>query len=143
MTSASLPAKRQTAPELPSQPLKPPTASGAAARPQTAPAREETPPPPPAHLPQLIELGSKTCVPCKMMAPILDELRRDFSGRLEVIFYDIYERRDMAEAYRIRVIPTQVFLDVEGKEFFRHQGFYPKDEVLARFREHGITLESK
>ena len=78
-----------------------------------------------------------------MMAPILDELRRDYGSQLEVLFYDIYERRDMAEAYQIRVIPTQVFLDAEGKEFFRHQGFYPKDDILAQFRAHGIALESK
>jgi thioredoxin 1 len=101
------------------------------------------PPPVPTRLPQLIELGSKTCIPCKKMAPILEELRQQYSAQLEVIFYDIYERRDMAEAYAIRVIPTQVFLDSEGKEFFRHQGFYPKEEILARFREYGTEVDSK
>lgn len=121
------------------------------AKPQGAPKtvkpsqEERTPSPPssPARRPRLIELGSKTCIPCKMMQPILDELRRDYGSQLEVIFYDIYERRDMAEAYQIRVIPTQVFLDAEGKEFFRHQGFYPKEDILARFEEHGIVLVSK
>jgi thioredoxin 1 len=127
---------------------KPEPAKPQAAPKTVEPPREDrtpapSPPSRPARRPQLLELGSKTCVPCKMMAPILEELRRDYGGQLEVLFYDIYERRDMADAYQIRVIPTQVFLDAEGKEFFRHQGFYPKEDILARFREHGITLESK
>lgn len=143
----------QQKPKPQPQAAPPPTPTSAPARPQAAPKQVETPresrapvtPPPstPARRPQLIELGSKTCTPCKMMAPILGELRQDYGSQLEVTFYDIYERRDMADTYHIRVIPTQVFLDAEGKEFFRHQGFYPKDEILAKFREHGITLESR
>ena len=91
-------------------------------------------------LPQMIELGSKTCVPCQMMQPILAELRKEYKGQLEVPFWDVHEHPDKAKAYGIRVIPTQVFIGADGKEFFRHEGFFPKEDILAKFKEHGITL---
>jgi len=94
----------------------------------------------PNALPQMIELGSKTCVPCQMMQPILAELRKEYKGQLEVPFWDIYEHPDKAKAYHIRVIPTQVFVGADGKEFFRHEGFFPKEDILAKFKEHGVRL---
>jgi len=96
----------------------------------------------PKALPQLIELGSKTCVPCQKMAPILDELRKDYKGQLDVIFYDVYEQTDKATRYGIRVIPTQVFIGSDGKEFFRHEGFFPEEDILATCKEHGIALRA-
>lgn len=94
----------------------------------------------PEALPQMIELGSKTCVPCQMMQPILEELRKEYKGQLEVPFWDIYEHPDKAKSYGIRVIPTQVFVGADGKEFFRHEGFFPKADILAKLKEHGIAL---
>ncbi len=91
-------------------------------------------------LPQLVELGSTTCIPCQMMQPILEELRKEYEGQLEVPFWDIYEHPDKAKAYKIRVIPTQVFIGADGKEFFRHEGFFAKEDILAKFKEHGIIL---
>lgn len=91
-------------------------------------------------LPQMIELGSKTCTPCQMMQPILEELRKEYKGQIEVPFWDIYEHPDKAKAYKIRVIPTQVFIGADGKEFFRHEGFFPKDDILKTFKEHGVVL---
>jgi len=88
----------------------------------------------------MIELGSKTCIPCQMMQPILAELRKEYKGQLEVPFWDVYEHQDKAKSYGIRVIPTQVFIGADGKEFFRHEGFFPKEDILAKFKEHGVTL---
>jgi thioredoxin 1 len=120
-------------------------------RPQARPGLASTSPPGPAAsaqaeaakpkaLPQLIEFGSHTCVPCQKMMPILDELRKDYAGRLEVTFYDVYQHRDKAMESRIRVIPTQLFIGPDGNEFYRHEGFFPKADILARFKEKGITL---
>ena len=88
----------------------------------------------------MVELGSKTCTPCQMMQPILEELRKEYKGQLEVPFWDIYDHPDKAKAYKIRVIPTQVFVGADGKEFFRHEGFFPKADILAKFKEHGVVL---
>ena len=103
-------------------------------------ANTASPPPKENALPQMIEFGSKTCVPCQMMQPILEELRKEYQGQLEVPFWDVYEHPDKAKSYDIRVIPTQVFIGADGKEFFRHEGFFPKEEILAKFKEHGVIL---
>jgi len=78
-----------------------------------------------------------------MMAPILDELREANSGTLPVIFYDVSEQQEKAREYSIRVIPTQIFYDQNGKEFFRHEGFMPKDDIIAKFKEKGVIVKGE
>jgi len=134
----------------PQTPAPAPTTVAANPSPQpaaTPPAEPATKPKPvpnakPKAVPQMIELGSKTCTPCQMMQPILEELRTEYKGQMEVPFWDIYEHPDKAKAYDIRVIPTQVFVGADGKEFFRHQGFFPKADILKTFKEHGIVLRA-
>lgn len=90
-------------------------------------------------LPRMLELGSVGCRPCEMMTPILDELRRDYAGKLSVEFYDVRKDPAPAQKYKIKLIPTQIFLDANGKEFFRHEGFYPKEEIVKVLRQAGIV----
>lgn len=97
-------------------------------------------PPAEVKLPKLVDLGAKKCVPCKMMAPILDELARDFKGKLVVEFIDVWQTPDAGDKYGIQSIPTQIFYDADGKEFFRHEGFFPKEDILAKFREKGYRF---
>ena len=89
-----------------------------------------------------IELGSKGCVPCDMMKPIMDEIKEEYSDQVNVIFHDVKTKDGYAYAqkFEIRVIPTQVFLDSDGNEYFRHEGFFPKEELLKVFREQGVQL---
>lgn len=93
-----------------------------------------------AKLPKLVDLGAGKCVPCKLMEPVLEELRQKCAGRLEVIFVDVGKDPDAGKPYGIRVIPTQIFYDACGKELFRHEGFFPKEEILAKYRELGVDL---
>jgi len=90
------------------------------------------------NLPQLIDLGSKTCIPCKMMEPILEELAREYEDKLDVLFIDVRENPVEAQAYDIRVIPTQLFYDANSQEFFRHEGFFSKEEILQTFKDAGL-----
>ena len=78
-----------------------------------------------------IELGSVNCVPCKMMQPVMKEIEEEYADTVKVVFYDVWTKEDkkIAKQYGIKVIPTQVFLDENGKEFFRHQGFFSKEEI--------------
>jgi thioredoxin 1 len=78
-----------------------------------------------------VELGSVNCIPCKQMQPVMKEIEEKYKGKVEVIFYDVWkkENKDKATFYKIKLIPTQVFLDANGKEFFRHEGFYPAKEI--------------
>jgi len=87
-----------------------------------------------------VELGSVNCIPCKMMQPIMKEIEKEFAGQVKVIFYDVWTEagRPYAEQYRIRVIPTQVFLDTDGKEYFRHEGFFPKEELVKILKQKGV-----
>lgn len=90
--------------------------------------------------PRLLDLGSASCVPCKMMQPVLADLRREYPGRLQVEFIDVWKDAEAGRRYGIEAIPTQILFDAHGKEFFRHTGFYPREEIIARFREQGTAL---
>lgn len=99
-----------------------------------------TPPPPEALIPRLVDVGAGKCVPCKAMAPILDQLRTDFAGRFDVQFVDVWVNPDAAEPYRIRLIPTQIFYGADGRELSRHEGFMSREEILARWGSHGLVF---
>ncbi|SFM99859.1 thioredoxin family protein [Thermodesulforhabdus norvegica] len=86
----------------------------------------------------LVDLGAHKCIPCKMMAPILDELRKEYDGRAAVLFIDVWENREAARRFGIRAIPTQIFYDKEGREVFRHVGFMDKESIVRVFRKLGV-----
>ena len=92
-------------------------------------------------IPLLLDLGATKCIPCKMMAPILEELREEYRGRFEVVFIDIWENKEAISRYNVRVIPTQIFFNAGGKELFRHQGFYSKEQIIAKWKEFDINLD--
>ncbi len=91
-------------------------------------------------LPRLVDLGADKCIPCKMMAPLLVELRSEYEGALKVEFIDVWKNPDEAPKYGIKLIPTQIFFDASGKELFRHEGFYSKEDILAKWTELGVEL---
>lgn len=92
------------------------------------------------QLPKLVDVGADKCIPCIKMAPILDQLRDDFRGELEVLFVDVWKKREEATRYRVQMIPTQIFYAADGKELFRHTGFYSREEILAKWRELGYDF---
>jgi thioredoxin 1 len=98
------------------------------------------PEPKPVKLPKLLDLGADKCIPCKQMEPILEELKKEYAGRLEVVFIDVWKDGKAAQTYGIRSIPTQIFYDAEGNELSRHVGFFSKGDILGRFKEHGIEF---
>jgi thioredoxin 1 len=93
-----------------------------------------------AGLPRLVDLGAGKCIPCKMMAPILEELKKTYAGKLDVVFVDVWEKPDEAKKHNINLIPTQIFYDASGKERFRHEGFFSKEDILAKWKELGADL---
>lgn len=90
--------------------------------------------------PKLVDLGAGKCIPCKMMAPILEELKEEYQGKFDVVFIDVWENKSAGDRYGIRVIPTQIFFDADGKELFRHEGFYSKEDILGKWKELGIAF---
>ena len=97
----------------------------------------------PTELPRLVDLGADKCIPCKMMAPVLKELKTEYAGRMEVEFIDVWKNPDAGRPYRIKLIPTQIFFDASGKERFRHEGFFGKEDILAKWKELGVDLKGK
>jgi len=87
-----------------------------------------------------IELGSVNCIPCKQMQPLMKAIEQKYPEKVKVVFYDVWTQagRPYAQQYGIRVIPTQVFLDENGKEFFRHEGFFPLAEIEKLLQAKGI-----
>ena len=93
-------------------------------------------------IPRLVDLGATKCIPCKMMAPILDDLKTNYVGQLDVQFIDVWEKPDEAKKHGINIIPTQIFYDAAGKELFRHEGFFSRVDILAKWKEFGVDLGS-
>jgi thiol-disulfide isomerase/thioredoxin len=89
--------------------------------------------------PSLVDFGASGCKPCDMMAPILDELKKEYTGVANVEFVDVREHQILGARYGVSSIPVQVFFDKDGKEFYRHVGFFPKNNILAKFKEMGAS----
>ena len=97
-----------------------------------------------APRPKLLDLGAGKCIPCKMMAPILEEMKKEYAGQLEVEFIDVWKDKDAGKPYNVEIIPTQIFFDASGKELYCHVGFLAKADILAKWKELGVDLgESK
>ena len=89
-------------------------------------------------LPTLAEFGRGVCIPCKQMKPILEDLAKEYEGKVNVLIISVDEHRDLTMQYGIMAIPTQIFLDSEGQEVTRHMGFFAKDDIIAQLLEMGI-----
>lgn len=96
---------------------------------------------PAAGLVTMIDFGAHKCIPCKMMAPIIAELQKEYAGRASIIFIDVREQRWQAKRFDIRSIPTQVFYDKEGNEVGRHIGFLDKKSIISIFEQLGVPEE--
>lgn len=94
----------------------------------------------PKTLPRLLDLGATKCIPCKMMVPVLDELTKEYKGKLKVEFIDVWKDESAAKKYKVQSIPTQILFDVKGKEVYRHVGYFPKADIVKAFKDHGIKL---
>lgn len=114
---------------------------------ETTPEREQTTQAQPQNedetadkqLPRFVEVGAESCVPCKMMQPVLDKLRDDYAGELKIEFADVWKNPDLGKKYGVRSIPTQVIYDSSGEEVFRHMGYWPKEDIDANLKELGIV----
>jgi len=89
-------------------------------------------------LPKLLDFGAGKCIPCKAMAPILKELTEEYKGRVVIKIIEVYQEREMTQANRIRLIPTQIFFDAKNEEVFRHEGFMDKVQIKKMFEKMGV-----
>ena len=88
--------------------------------------------------PVLADFGRGMCIPCKMMKPILDELKEQYRGRAEILIIEMDEYPALTRRCAIRAIPTQIFYDASGKEVSRHHGFMPREDIVAQLAKMGV-----
>jgi len=87
----------------------------------------------------MVDLGAKKCIPCKMMAPILEKLTRQYEGQAAIIFIDVWEENSQGLKFGVRSIPTQIFYDKDGTEVYRHQGFLAEEAIIEQLAKMGVT----
>lgn len=87
-----------------------------------------------------IELGSVRCIPCQQMQPVMKTVEEKYGKDVKVVFHDVWTETGApyAKQYGIEAIPTQVFLDKDGKEFFRHVGYFPEEELVKVLNQKGV-----
>jgi len=86
----------------------------------------------------MVDLGANSCVPCKMMAPILQKLEKEYAGKAAIVFIDVWKDPSQGKKFGIRTIPTQIFYDKEGKEVHRHVGFMSEKEIVSQLKSMGV-----
>ena len=86
----------------------------------------------------MVDLGAASCIPCKMMAPILDKLEKRYQGKAAVVFIDLRYNREAAQQFEVQAIPTQIFFDKNGREISRHVGFMGEEAIVARLTSMGV-----
>jgi thioredoxin 1 len=86
----------------------------------------------------MVDLGAKTCIPCKMMAPILTKLEKQYAGKAAVIFLDVQEYPELIKRFGLSAIPTQIFFDKDGKGVLRHRGFMSEEAIVKQFKDMGV-----
>jgi len=94
-------------------------------------------------LPRLVDLGAGKCIPCKMMKPILEDLKATCGEIFKTEFIDVWENPDAGKQYGIKLIPTQIFYGADGKELYRHEGFFSKEDILSKWKELGVGVTEK
>ena len=108
--------------------------------------RKEPAAPLPRHtpgLPRLLDLGSKGCTACTILEPVLEELRTNYMGRLQVDFVDVWKHGQVAADYGVEIIPVQIFFDANGHELYRHQGFISAQDIMEKFAELRVALDAE
>jgi thioredoxin 1 len=85
-----------------------------------------------------VDFGSKGCVPCDMLAPILETLKEKYKSKANVVVVQTGEEPILAARYGIEVIPLQIFYDKTGKEVFRHTGFFSQEEIEKQLSQMGV-----
>lgn len=86
----------------------------------------------------MIDLGADSCIPCKMMAPIIEKLQKNYQGKAAIVFLDIYKDKEQVKEFGIRAIPTQIFFDKDGKEVYRHTGFMGEAAIVQQLKKMGV-----
>jgi len=88
--------------------------------------------------PVLVDFGANSCIPCRQMRPVLKELSKEYSEKAKILVIDVYKNQNLAQDYKVFMLPTLVFFDSKGKEAFRSVGMMEKEKIVGKLKEIGI-----
>lgn len=77
----------------------------------------------------MVDLGAKSCIPCKMMMPVMEQVEKEYAGKAAIVFIDVWENPGQGKKFGLKAIPTQIFYDKSGQEVLRHEGFFDKQAI--------------
>ncbi len=86
----------------------------------------------------MVDLGADSCIPCKMMMPIITKLEKAYRGKAAIVFIDVWKDKEQATRFGVRAIPTQIFFDEAGREVYRHTGFLGEMEIVSQLKKMGV-----
>lgn len=87
----------------------------------------------------MVDIGADKCIPCKLMAPILQKLSKEYEGRAAIVFLDVWKDKSHGPRFGIQAIPTQIFYDKDGKEIFRHTGYFAEKDIVEQLKKMGVN----
>jgi thioredoxin 1 len=86
----------------------------------------------------MIDLGRKTCTQCKMMAPILERLEKEYRGKAAIVFINLLDYPEQQYKYKLKALPTQIFFNPSREEIYRHVGFMSEEDIVAQLNKMGV-----
>ena len=92
---------------------------------------------------KFLEIGSDKCIPCKQMKVVTENIVKKYGDELAFQYIDIYENKDVADDYKIQLIPTQIFYNPKGVEIFRHVGYFPEEKIDSLLQANGLKMKQK
>ena len=102
-------------------------------------ASESVPEVPVKGMVTMVDLGAKKCIPCKMMAPVLEKVEKDYKGRAAIVFIDVWKHREQSKRFGLSAIPTQIFFNAKGEEIYRHRGFMNEKAIVNQLKKMGVN----
>jgi thioredoxin 1 len=87
----------------------------------------------------MIDLGAHSCIPCKLMAPIIEKLKKEYDGRAAIVFIDVWKDPNQTQKYGLKAIPTQIFFNEKGEEVYRHLGFMNEAAIVEQLKKMGVN----
>jgi thioredoxin 1 len=88
--------------------------------------------------PVLVDFGANACLPCRQLRPVLKEIGAEYSEKAKVLVIDVYKNQNLAQEYKVLMLPTLVFFDSKGKEAFRNVGLMEKEKIVGKLKEIGM-----
>ena len=88
--------------------------------------------------PVLVDFGANSCIPCRQMRPVLKEVGTEYSEKAKILIIDVYKNKNLAQEYKVLMLPTLVFFDSKGKEAFRNVGIMEKEKIVGKLKEIGM-----